>query len=90
MHDETMRDLKCTHIQADEIWGFVGKKQRNATEGEQLAGFGDVWTVVGFETPTRRLRPPTSSVSATTRTRTALSLTSRRGCAVKSTFQPMG
>ncbi|MFA5265289.1 MAG: hypothetical protein WC378_15810 [Opitutaceae bacterium] len=53
LHDETMRDLPCTHIQADEVWGFVGKKQRNATEAEQVAGFGDVWTFVGFEPETK-------------------------------------
>lgn len=53
LHDETMRDLPCTHIQADEIWGFVGKKQRNATAEEQAAGFGDVWTFVGFDPATK-------------------------------------
>lgn len=53
MHDETMRDLTCTHIQADEIWGFIGKKQRTATDGEQAAGLGDVWTFVGFDPDTK-------------------------------------
>ena len=27
--DEQMRNLSCSKIQMDEIWGFVGKKQRN-------------------------------------------------------------
>src|SRR6266487_459770 len=27
--DEKMRNLPCTDIQLDEIWGFVGKKQRH-------------------------------------------------------------
>jgi hypothetical protein len=27
--DETMRDLSCTRLEMDEIWGFVGKKDRN-------------------------------------------------------------
>jgi hypothetical protein len=27
--DTTMRNLRCEHIQADEIWSFVAKKQRN-------------------------------------------------------------
>jgi hypothetical protein len=27
--DETMRDLPCTRLEVDEIWGFVGKKDRN-------------------------------------------------------------
>jgi hypothetical protein len=27
VHDETMRDLQCAEIQADEKWAFVGKKR---------------------------------------------------------------
>jgi hypothetical protein len=26
--DAKMRDLSCHHLQFDEIWGFIGKKQR--------------------------------------------------------------
>lgn len=44
MHDETMRGLKCTHIQADELWGFVGKKQRSLLPTDNAAEVGDVWT----------------------------------------------
>lgn len=53
LHDDTMRDLPCSHIQADEIWGFIGKKQRTTTLEEQIAGFGDVWTFVGFDPDTK-------------------------------------
>jgi IS1 family transposase len=53
LHDETMRGLSCTHIQADEVWGFIGKKQRNATDAEQAAGLGDVWTFVAFDPVTK-------------------------------------
>ena len=56
MHDEVMRDLPCLRIQADEVWGFIGKKQKNATEAEQAAGLGDVWTFVGFD-PDTKLAP---------------------------------
>jgi IS1 family transposase len=56
MHDEIMRDLPCSRIQADEVWGFIGKKQRNATPEEQAAGFGDIWTFVGFD-PETKLAP---------------------------------
>jgi hypothetical protein len=28
--DEKMRDLTCHQIEVDEIWGFVGAKQKNA------------------------------------------------------------
>ncbi|HUI21192.1 MAG TPA: transposase, partial [Methylocella sp.] len=30
--DEQMRDLPCKHIQIDEIWSYVGKKQREVTK----------------------------------------------------------
>jgi IS1 family transposase len=53
MHHETVRDLGATHIQADEVWGFVGKKARNASRAENAAGFGDVWTFVGFDPETK-------------------------------------
>ncbi|HEX2852507.1 MAG TPA: IS1 family transposase [Opitutaceae bacterium] len=56
MHDERMRELNCTHIQADEVWGFVGKKQKSATLDEQNAGKGDVWTFVAFD-PESKLVP---------------------------------
>lgn len=35
-----LRDIPCTRLDADEIWAFVGAKQRNATR----PGGGDVWT----------------------------------------------
>lgn len=46
--DETMRELPCAKIEVDEIWGFVGKKQRNVTE-EDNAEMGDVWTWVAID-----------------------------------------
>lgn len=38
--DATLRNLPCRKIQADEIWAFVGAKQRNA----KRVGDGDIWT----------------------------------------------
>lgn len=46
--DETMRSLPCAKIEVDEIWGFVGKKQRNVT-AEDSADLGDVWTWVAID-----------------------------------------
>jgi IS1 family transposase len=51
--DEKMRGLACNKIQVDEIWGFIGKKKRNATAKEQKAGLGDVWTFVGIDAETK-------------------------------------
>ena len=36
--DKMMHDLPCKHIQVDEIWGFVGKKQKNVKAGESAKG----------------------------------------------------
>ncbi|MDP3072728.1 MAG: IS1 family transposase [Opitutaceae bacterium] len=46
--DETMRELPCKKIEVDEIWGFVGKKQRNMT-AEDSPELGDVWTWVAID-----------------------------------------
>jgi IS1 family transposase len=50
--DETMRELPCSKIEVDEIWGYVGKKQRNVTE-EDGATKGDVWTFVAIDPETK-------------------------------------
>jgi IS1 family transposase len=46
--DEKMRDLPCTDIQLDEIWGFVGKKQRHLRATDD-ATMGDAWTWVAID-----------------------------------------
>lgn len=46
--DETMRELPCAKIEVDEIWGFVGKKERNVTATDS-AELGDVWTWVAID-----------------------------------------
>lgn len=51
--DESMRSLNCRQIQVDEIWGFIGKKQRVVTPQEDVAGLGDVWTFVALDRDTK-------------------------------------
>lgn len=51
--DEAMRDLKCKRVECDEIWSFVGMKQKNVPEElKGTFGFGDVytWTAIDAET----------------------------------------
>jgi IS1 family transposase len=43
-HDAHVRGLRSKHVQCDEIWSFVGAKQRNVTEEKMNEGCGDVWT----------------------------------------------
>lgn len=46
--DETLRDLPCTRIECDEIWAFVGAKdktiQRGIRTGKPVKGEGSIWT----------------------------------------------
>ncbi len=42
--DKTLRALPCKRVQVDEIWAFVGAKEKNATEAQKADGYGDVWT----------------------------------------------
>lgn len=42
-HDRTVRDLKSKRIECDEIWSFVGAKQKNVPEAK-VGEWGDIWT----------------------------------------------
>lgn len=56
-HDRAMRGVKATRIQCDEIWSFVGAKQKNVA-GSKRAGdptAGDCWTWTAIEADTKLL-----------------------------------
>ncbi len=38
-------DLPCTRLEADEVWGYCGAKERNATK----EGQGDLWTYTAID-----------------------------------------
>lgn len=42
--DKALRELPCKRVQVDEIWAFVGAKEKNATQEQRAEGFGDIWT----------------------------------------------
>jgi IS1 family transposase len=44
LHDRKVRGIKAKRIQCDEIWAFVGTKQKNASPEQKAVGWGDVWT----------------------------------------------
>lgn len=52
-HDQTVRDVRCRRVQADEIWCFVGAKQKNATPSQKAEGWGDVWTWTAIDADTK-------------------------------------
>jgi IS1 family transposase len=52
-HHRHVRGLKARRIQCDEIWQFVGAKQKNATPEQKAAGWGDAWTWVALDADTK-------------------------------------
>lgn len=49
--NEKMRNLPCRRLEMDEIWGFVGKKERHVREGD--SGVGSVWTFCAIDADTK-------------------------------------
>lgn len=62
--DENMRNLDCRLIQVDEVWGFIGMKQRTANEKLKWNVAGDVWTWIALDAETKLV--PTFAVGKRT------------------------
>src|ERR1700686_2034230 len=54
-HNSVVRNVKAKRVQGDEIWSFVGCKQKNVTEKkiERDGICGDVWTFTAIEAQTK-------------------------------------
>jgi IS1 family transposase len=50
--DAQMRNLPCDRLEMDEIWGFVGKKDRQIRRGDPL-DVGSVWTFCAIDADTK-------------------------------------
>jgi len=49
-HNRVVRNVTAKRVQVDEIWSFVGCKQKNVTLAKMEAGIcGDVWTFTAIE-----------------------------------------
>jgi IS1 family transposase len=50
--DAKMRDLSCSRLEFDEIWGFIGKKEKHVTvdDGPEC---GDAWTFCAVDAQTK-------------------------------------
>lgn len=59
-----MRDLPCTRLEMDEIWGYVGKKENHRRQGDNPK-FGNVWTWCVIDADTKLV--PTFKVGARNR-----------------------
>lgn len=52
--DKTLVNLKCERVQCDEIWSFIGAKNKNVTAARAAKGHaGDVWTWVAMDADTK-------------------------------------
>lgn len=52
VHDRTMHNITCNRIQMDELWSFVGKKQKLVQEGEETE-CGDFYTFIAMDADTK-------------------------------------
>ncbi|MBI1750033.1 MAG: IS1 family transposase [Acidobacteria bacterium] len=50
--DRKMRDLSCQQLQFDEVWGFIGKKERHVRPDDDPQ-YGDVWTFCAIDADTK-------------------------------------
>lgn len=52
--DSALRNLNCQRVQCDEIWSFVGSKQKHVpAERQGEFGIGDVWTWTAIDADTK-------------------------------------
>ena len=51
--DKIFVNLKCKRLQCDEIWAFVGAKEKNTKDEKKATGWGDVWTWTAIDTETK-------------------------------------
>jgi IS1 family transposase len=55
--DRVMNNLQCERIECDEIWSFVGAKQRNVRDDDEAhADYGDCYTFTAID-PVSKLMP---------------------------------
>ena len=50
--DQRMRNLDCQFLQFDEIWGFIGKKERHRRPDDDPQ-YGNVWTFCAIDADTK-------------------------------------
>ena len=54
IHDETVRNVKASRIQCDEIWSFCHAKEQNVLAAKAAPeGAGDVWTWTAIDADTK-------------------------------------
>ena len=55
-HDKTVRGVTAERVQCDEIWSFVGAKQKNVKDMKSpVDGAGDVWTWTALDADSKMI-----------------------------------
>jgi IS1 family transposase len=49
---DRLRGLTCKRVQTDELWSFIGSKQRNVPQ-DKRGEYGDAWTWVALDSDTK-------------------------------------
>ncbi|HZR24155.1 MAG TPA: IS1 family transposase [Vicinamibacterales bacterium] len=52
-HNATVRNIRAQRVQCDEIWQFVGAKQKNVTPQQRAQGWGDLWTWTALDSDSK-------------------------------------
>jgi IS1 family transposase len=52
-HHQNVRGVRVRRLQCDEIWAFVGAKQKNACPEKKAEGWGDAWTWTAIDADTK-------------------------------------
>jgi hypothetical protein len=51
--DREMQNLNCQRLELDELWAFVGMKQKRAASLPQRGEYGDAYTFVALDPDTK-------------------------------------
>jgi IS1 family transposase len=51
--DEKIRNVRARRVQCDEIWSFVGSKEKNTSHEKKAEGCGDCWTWTALDADTK-------------------------------------
>jgi IS1 family transposase/transposase-like protein len=84
MMNTRMKNIQSRYVQADEIWGYVGKKQKQVRIGDP-AEFGDAWIFVAMDEETKLI--PCFEVGKRTRETTYKFLSALKNSLSENRFQ---
>jgi IS1 family transposase len=52
-HNDNVRNVRVRRLQCDEVWSFVGSKERTTTPEKKAERCGDAWTWIGLDADTK-------------------------------------